>query len=302
MPTWPALTVPLARSLLAAQGLFAFLFPLVNAAFVFLPMGWVAALLGPIYVSAFIPPLSIVTGPLAVVAAWRLAAGRGWAFVLALFFELLWLISPIELLQTPHLPNNDRGPGAVIALVIGLIALALLVVAATSTLRRRSKSQASAASVKPLIFGMASASLVIGALVYFGLSLTLSNQEVSYSELISHPEARLYFPGSQVISAQGAGEDQRLDVHRWATFTSELRTDASASEVLSWYDRELASRGWVLRKTDPYNAEPGRIYTLGRREQFQVSIAGDGTYGTIFMVLPAGCGTDDTAFHNCTGF
>jgi hypothetical protein len=164
-----------------------------------------------------------------------------------------------------------------------------------------SQPRAPLSSVKPLLVGGAGAVLLLAAVVALGLLLVLRNQNVSYDELISHAEARLYYPGSQVISARGVAEEQGLDVHTWASFTSELRTDASSPQILSWYERELEGRGWVLRQVDAY-AVPSRVFTMGRREEMRIATSPDGTYSTTFTILPVGCGDSDIDFHNCTGF
>lgn len=153
----------------------------------------------------------------------------------------------------------------------------------------------------PVLVGGGAAILLLAAAVVFGLVLVFPDRNVSYEELISHPEARLYYPGSQVLSAQGTGEEQGIDVHTWASFTSNLRVNASPTQILSWYERELESRGWTLRQVDAY-AVPSRVFTFGRREEMRIAISSNGTYATTFTVLPVGCGDSATAFHNCTGF
>jgi hypothetical protein len=291
-----------ARALLVAQGLFAIAFPVINFAFLFLPMGLAAALLGPIYMAAFVPPFSFLSGPMAIVASWRMTGGPSWPFFLGLAFEAVWLISPLEQLQISQLLPYTRGPGAFISLGIGLAGMVLILGAAIWRPRGAPRQpRAASASLRPLLLGTAGIALLLAAVMAVGLYLVFRNQDISYTELISHPEARLYYPGSQVISARGTGEEQSLDVHTWATFTSNLRTGASPAQILSWYERELEGRGWILRQADAY-AIPSRVFTLGRREEMQVAISTDGTYSTTFTVLPVGCGDNDTAFHNCTGF
>jgi hypothetical protein len=290
------------RALLVAQGLFAIAFPVINFAFVFLPMGFAAAVLGPIYMAAFVPPFSFLSGPIAIVASWRMSREPWWPFFLGLAFEVIWIISPLEQLQVSRLVPYERGPGAFISLGIGLTGIVLIL--GTAIWRPRGTSgppRSGSVSLRPLLFGTVGIALLLAAVVVFGLYLVFRNQDVSYAELISHPEARLYYPGSQVISAQGGGEEQGLDVHTWASFTSHLRTGASPSQILSWYERNLEDQGWILRQSDAY-AVPSRVFTLGRREEMQVAISPDGTYSTTFTVLPVGCRDSDTTFHNCTGF
>ena len=202
----------------------------------------------------------------------------------------------------PRLVPYQRGPGAFISLGIGLTGMLLIL--GTAIWRPRGTSgppRPASVFFRPLLFGTVGIALLLATVVAFGLYLVFRNQGVSYDELISHPEARLYYPGSQVISAQGTGEEQGLDVHTWASFTSHLRTGASPAQILSWYKRELEGQGWILRQSDAY-AVPRRVFTLGRREEMQVAISPDGTYATTFTVLPVGCGDKDTTFHNCTGF
>jgi hypothetical protein len=290
------------RALLVAQGLFAIAFPVINFAFLFLPMGFAAALLGPIYMAAFVPPFSFLSGPVAIVASWRMNRGPRWPFFLGLAFEAVWIISPLQQLQISRLVPYTRGPGAFISLGMGLAGMVLIL--GTAIWRPRGappQPRAGSVSLRPLLLGTAGIALLLAAVIAVGLYLVFRNQGVSYTELISHPEARLYYPGSQVISARGTGEEQGLDVHTWASFTSALRTGASPAQILSWYERELEGRGWILRQADAY-AVPSRVFTLGRREEMQVAISTDGTYSTTFTVLPVGCGDNDTTFHNCTGF
>ncbi len=293
---------PTARTLVAAQGLFAFAFPLLNVLLLFLPMGWGAALLGPIYVSAFIPPFSFITGPLAVLAAWRMAQGKWWPFAIGLGFEALWLVAPLQQIGVSHTLRYFRGPGPIISICIGLTGVALIVLAALARPRHTPPGSPRAPiSVRPAIAGLAAGGLVLLVVAAFALFLIARSQPISYNELISHPEARLYYPGSEVISASGAGEEQGLDVHTSASFNSHLRVAASPADILSWYQHELESRGWILRQSDAY-AVPSRAFSLDRREVMRIGIAPDGTYSTTFTVLPSGCEENDTTFHNCTGF
>lgn len=130
--------------------------------------------------------------------------------------------------------------------------------------------------------------------------------EVSYSDLLSHPEARLFYPDSRVITRAGGGEERSgLDTGRTpAQTTVVLAVDAPMSQIYAWYEARLAAMGWRLRKTETINGGY-ELFTKGKNQVFQVSPGRkDGTYAMYYSILPAACaGQDpiplDRAMGNC---
>jgi hypothetical protein len=117
---------------------------------------------------------------------------------------------------------------------------------------------------------------------------------VTYKDVLSHPEAHLYYPGSRVVSKAGADESSGLDTGRMpAGATTNLATAATLSEVYAWYKAELTSRGWKLRKTETIGGGYD-LFTRGTRDVFYVSAAaGAATYSIRYLIIPAGCATSD---------
>lgn len=117
---------------------------------------------------------------------------------------------------------------------------------------------------------------------------------VTYKDVVSHAEAHLYYPGSRVVSKAGGDEESGLDTGRIpAGATTDLATDATMSQVYAWYEGQLKSRGWKLRKTETINGGY-ELFTRGTRNVFYISPApGDATYEIRYMILPAQCATRD---------
>jgi len=117
---------------------------------------------------------------------------------------------------------------------------------------------------------------------------------VTYKDVLSHPEAHLYYPGSRVVSKAGADERTGLDTGRMpAGATTNLATDAALSEIYAWYKAELTSRGWKLRKTETIGGGY-ELFTRGTQDVFQVSRgSGAATYSIEYLVIPASCATTD---------
>lgn len=64
------------------------------------------------------------------------------------------------------------------------------------------------------------------------------------SDLQKIPEEHLYYPGSAVIGSIGNDYMSGIWGSNPATSGHRLGVDASQAEVLAFYDRELAARGW----------------------------------------------------------
>lgn len=117
---------------------------------------------------------------------------------------------------------------------------------------------------------------------------------VTYKDLQSHAEAQLYYPGSHVISKAGADEQSGLDTGRIpAKATTALASSAPVPQIYAWYETQLRSRGWSLRKTETINGGY-ELFTRGKNEVFQVSQASaPATYAIQYSILPAACATQD---------
>ena len=117
---------------------------------------------------------------------------------------------------------------------------------------------------------------------------------VTYKDVVSHAESHLYYPGSRIVSKAGGGEHSGLDTGRIpAGASTNLATDAAMSQVYVWYESQLRSRGWMLRKTETINGGY-RLFTRGTRDVFYVSPAsGPATYGIRYIIIPADCATSD---------
>jgi hypothetical protein len=142
--------------------------------------------------------------------------------------------------------------------------------------------------------------VVVGA----GIALTACGG-VTSKELLSHAESHLYYPGSRVTSKAVGAEDRGLDTGRIAAGTTvTLAVTAPMARIYSWYETELAARGWKLRKTETIN-DGYELFTKGTREVFQLSPGRDpGTYIMFYSIRPAQCATTDPmpidrAFGNC---
>lgn len=118
--------------------------------------------------------------------------------------------------------------------------------------------------------------------------------EVTYSDLLSHPESHLYYPGSKVVARSGGGEDSGLDTGRIpAKTTVVLAVDAPMSDIYGWYEAHLAATGWHLRKTEMINGGY-ELFTKGKNQVFQVSPdPKEGTYAIYYSILPAACAKQD---------
>jgi len=129
--------------------------------------------------------------------------------------------------------------------------------------------------------------------VVVGIALTACGG-VTSKELLSHAESHLYYPGSQVTSKAAGGEDQGLDTGRIpAKTTVDLTVNEPMAKIYGWYESQLASRGWKLRKTETINGGY-ELFTKGTREVFEVSPGRDeGTYVIFYSILPAKCATTD---------
>ena len=97
---------------------------------------------------------------------------------------------------------------------------------------------------------------------------------VTYKDVVSHAEAHLYYPGSRVVSREGGDEERGgLDTGRSpAVATTDLATDATMSQVYAWYEGQLKSRGWKLRKTETIDGGY-ELFTRGTRDVFYISAA-----------------------------
>ena len=123
---------------------------------------------------------------------------------------------------------------------------------------------------------------------------------VTYKDVVSHAEAHLYYPGSRVVSREGGDEERGgLDTGRSpAVATTDLATDATMSQVYAWYEGQLKSRGWKLRKTETIDGGSGddsidgggagaseMDKILGLKSGSIVHITTDGTLHTASVVL-----------------
>jgi hypothetical protein len=132
------------------------------------------------------------------------------------------------------------------------------------------------------------------ALIVASAAMLAACGGVTYKDVLSHPEAHLYYPGSRVVSKAGADEGSGLDTGRTpAGATTNLATDATLSEIYAWYKAELSSRGWKLRKTETIGGGY-ELFTRGTRDVFYVSAgSGTATYEIRYLIIPASCATTD---------
>jgi hypothetical protein len=103
-------------------------------------------------------------------------------------------------------------------------------------------------------------------------------EAIGYNALISHNEARLYFPGSTVLESQVQVEGPDpctpgaigCGVHDLpaSAETSLVVDGVPADRIYSWYAGELASLGWRLTGTDPISAS--RTYGRHSGESFTI--------------------------------
>jgi len=120
--------------------------------------------------------------------------------------------------------------------------------------------------------------------------------EVTYSDLLSHPESHLFYPGSRVVTRSGGGEHSGLDTGRIpASTTVVLVTDAPMTQIYAWYRSHLVATGWALRDTEPETMNGGyELFTKGKDQVFQVSPdPKEGTYAIYYSILPAACAKRD---------
>jgi hypothetical protein len=138
-------------------------------------------------------------------------------------------------------------------------------------------------------------SVLARLLLFFMAAALVACGEVSYSDVLSHPESHLYYPGSRVITRSGGGEHRGgLDTGRTPAQTNViLAVDAPMSKIYSWYEAHLAAMGWSLRKTETINGGY-ELFTKGKNQVFEVSPDPKvGTYAIYYAILPAACATQD---------
>ncbi len=122
-----------------------------------------------------------------------------------------------------------------------------------------------------LIAGCGSSSSGSGKRDTQGLPLGL----VSYQEVKSHPEATLYYPGSEVVRVIGSGEVRNyIEGGSNSAFAGAiLRTDDTPERVYAWYRAWVVDHGWQTNEVSgasPWLSAQG--YQRGSRERFLVAI------------------------------
>lgn len=98
------------------------------------------------------------------------------------------------------------------------------------------------------------------------------HRPIRAADLWPRTPARLYYPGSAVVSTRG--QDGSVDVGAGpARVETTLRTDAPPAALAEWYSRALARMGWTALPADPGAATAGEIdlnWRRGRREYFEL--------------------------------
>jgi hypothetical protein len=97
----------------------------------------------------------------------------------------------------------------------------------------------------------------------------LGTGSVSLSEVRSHQEAQLYYPGAQVFQLVGDGETSSSSAFAGAILTS----TAGSSAIYSWYASWMESHGWTAYGVPRAGTqESAQGYERGAREPFIVAI------------------------------
>lgn len=102
----------------------------------------------------------------------------------------------------------------------------------------------------------------------------LAKGSVTYQQLLAHPEARLYFPGSEVVHTFGLSEYRHpFSGERDRAFAGAvLATSAPWAEIFLWYRHWLLARGWRGYETPRLDVWiQWKAYACGTREEFTVA-------------------------------
>jgi GrpB-like predicted nucleotidyltransferase (UPF0157 family) len=116
------------------------------------------------------------------------------------------------------------------------------------------------------------------------------HRSVRAADLAGHPEATLFYPGSKLVST--VRSDQSSDPGNPTSGPAKIDTllsvAAAPDTVTSWYDRELAARGWRAVAAAPAIAPPPGEFSVewrrGRREFFELTLHPDHTYRVAYLV------------------
>jgi hypothetical protein len=109
-----------------------------------------------------------------------------------------------------------------------------------------------------------------------------TNRPVRRADLITRPEARLYFPGSVVDRVVGSDQtpNRESEEPNPAYVGAVLSARTSASALLAWYGEVLRNRGFVpARYYLPSTQSLGQAWAFHHRLQVQVGILTVGAGG-----------------------
>ena len=113
--------------------------------------------------------------------------------------------------------------------------------------------------------------LLGGAALMVKHALGLPTGVVTYQQVLSRPEAHLYYPGAHVVESHGDDEQPSLLEGNRPAFvqTYLVVSDAARAQVDDWYRTKLTTSGWhVDLKTDADVS-----YARGTRESFTIGFA-----------------------------
>jgi len=134
------------------------------------------------------------------------------------------------------------------------------------------------------------ASLLLFVSACLGIdSYGLPTGTVTQQQVLSRPEAHLYYPGAHVVGSSSAGEvPSSLEGNRPAFAETYLVvSNTSRQRIDDWYAKKLKEAGWHF---DSRN-DPNVSYTRGTRESFTIwffkaaptGVKWDGT-GTLYSI------------------
>ena len=118
---------------------------------------------------------------------------------------------------------------------------------------------------------------------------------VTYQQVLSRPEAHLYYPGARVAESHGDGEiPSLLEGNRPAYTDAHLvASDATRQRVDDWYEAKLTASGWHLdsrtEATVSYGRDTRESFTIWFLQSASPDIEWDGKgvlYSIHYQIAP----------------
>lgn len=207
------------------------------------------------------------------------------AAVTGLVALVLFLFVPLSLLDDSGnaLANFDSILGADLVGAITAVANAVLAGTMISTRHQR---PGPGVPRRALLAGMASVALALGVAALVGWAGSLQTDAagiptapISASWISSREEAKLLYPGAQVVEKVAGGEGKQVGVGTPAEVFVDFYSSDTSAAVAGWYGSALQGRGWHPSQAIGASTQ-AQVWAFrrGERELFVLALMNPGEY------------------------